>query len=106
MSNTTFKGTEGNWKVTEGEHSETTDTYDEGERWFNVNNESGEVVCDVLHGRCLDADEDCARANATLIAQSPAMLEFLIDIRDSGDTSMLAGHWSRLNSIIQKALNP
>lgn len=68
-----LKHTPGPWYVTTGVHSETTDCYDKGETWFNVNGEDG-VIADVLHGRCLSADEDEANANAHLIAAAPELL--------------------------------
>lgn len=74
MANERF--TPGPWEVTTGTHNESTDLYDKGEAWFNVNGEGG-VIADVLHGRCLSADEDEAAANAALIAAAPVMYEAL-----------------------------
>lgn len=71
--------TPGPWRVITGTHSENTEMHDEGETWFNVNNEDG-VIADVLHGRCLDVDEDEAAANARLIAEAPTMYELLVEI--------------------------
>ena len=82
MSNT--KHTEGPWYVTTGVHSETTEMYDKGETWFNVNGPDG-VIADVLHGRCLSADEEEAEANAQLIASAPSLLEALKECEEYFD---------------------
>lgn len=72
MSNTVDKHTPGPWRVTTGKHNETTEMWDKGEIWFNVNGEDG-VIADVLHGRCLPCDEEEAEANAALIASAPTL---------------------------------
>lgn len=72
MSNTVDKHTPGPWRVTTGKHSETTEMWDKGETWFNVNGEDG-VIADVLYGRCLPCDEEQAEANAALIAAAPQL---------------------------------
>lgn len=68
--------TPGPWEVVEGKHDHTTHFYDAGETWFNVRNEEN-VLADVVHGRCLDTDEEDARANAALIAYAPEMYSML-----------------------------
>lgn len=64
------KFTPGPWTVTTGKHTETTDLYDAGDVWFNVNGDDG-VIADIPYGRCLPADEDEARENAKIIAVTP-----------------------------------
>lgn len=105
MSNT--KHTPGPWTVTTGKHTETTDLYDKGDTWFNVNGEDG-IIADVCFGRCLGNDEEDALANAKLIAAAPEMLEVMttlyVTMKNNGFNG---GHWKKhldqMNAVIKKA---
>lgn len=90
MANEKF--TPGPWNVTTGTHTESTDTYDEGDVWFNVNGEDG-AIADVLHSRCLPAEVEEAEANAHLIAAAPAMYEALKGVADFFKSEVGNGGW-------------
>lgn len=77
--------TPGPWKVTTGIHSETTDSYDSGDVWFNINGEDHNVIGETLYGRCLDATEEEARANAELMAYAPELYQLAGRYRDECD---------------------
>lgn len=104
--NTDTKHTPGPWTVTTGEHTETTDLYDKGETWFNVNGEEG-VIADVLHGRCLTQDEDEAAANAALIAAAPDMFEAMQEFVDRVERGEVRSKktYEKFKAILSKA-NP